>query len=105
MRKCRTKLDRWRPSFLSQNSLRILILDTRVSQNVLLDINPNMQGWNWGYIVKNTPANVFVVLKADLFREDEGERIVKMENESVKHVCPFVVEVEEVGKNIMMTLH
>jgi hypothetical protein len=41
MGKCRTKLDGSCPSFLSQNSLRILIPETRVSQNVLLDINPN----------------------------------------------------------------
>jgi hypothetical protein len=41
MGKCRTKLDGSRPSFMSQNSLRILIPETRVSQNVKLDINPN----------------------------------------------------------------
>ncbi len=43
MRKCRTKLDGLRPSFLSQNSLQILIPETHVSQNVLLDINPNTE--------------------------------------------------------------
>jgi hypothetical protein len=41
MGKCRTKLDGLRPSFLSQDSLQILIPETSVSQNVLLDINPN----------------------------------------------------------------
>jgi hypothetical protein len=35
MGKCRTKLDGSRPSFLSQNSLQILIPETRVSKNVL----------------------------------------------------------------------
>jgi hypothetical protein len=45
MGKCRTKLDGSRPSFMSQNSLQILIPETRVSQNVLLDINPNTLLW------------------------------------------------------------
>ncbi len=35
MGKCRTKLDGSRPSFLSHNSLQILIPETCISQNVL----------------------------------------------------------------------
>jgi hypothetical protein len=48
MGKCRTKLDGSRPSFLSQNSLRILILEARVSQNVLFRYKPQhaVPGWN-----------------------------------------------------------
>ncbi len=40
MEECRTKLDGLRPSFLSQNSLRILIPETCVSQNVLFRYTP-----------------------------------------------------------------
>jgi hypothetical protein len=40
MGKCRTKLDGLRQSFLSQNSLRILIPETCVSQNVLFRYEP-----------------------------------------------------------------
>ncbi len=47
MGKCRTKLDGSRPSFLSQNSLRILIPETRVSQNVLFRYKPQHAICNW----------------------------------------------------------
>jgi hypothetical protein len=40
MGKFRTKLDGLGPSFLSQNSLRILIPETLVSQNVLFRYKP-----------------------------------------------------------------
>jgi hypothetical protein len=58
---------------------------------------------NKGYIVKLTPAHVFVVLEGDLFRNGVEDRIVEMENKQVQHVRPFVGEVEEVVNNATMT--
>jgi hypothetical protein len=43
MGKCRTKLDGSRSSFLSQNSLRILIPETRVPQNVQFRYKPQQR--------------------------------------------------------------
>jgi hypothetical protein len=42
-----------------------------------------VQLMNKGYIVKSTPAHVFIVLEGDLFRNGVENRIVKMENEQV----------------------
>jgi hypothetical protein len=62
-----------------------------------------VQLMNKGYIVKLTPAHVFVVLEEGLFRNGGEDKIVKMEDEQVQHVHPFVGKVKKAVNNITIT--